>query len=207
MSNFDDLIKYPATAARARQLGFDLYFTGKPCSKGHVSVRYASSSNCVKCIEEKRGSAFKVKRGDKIKRSKENQLLAELAIESGFLHYESDSPCPKGHYTRWVTSNNCVQCDNESRIKRKESARWLRIKKEYGLTKKQVSAMLEGQGGKCSICQCCIKNGYHIDHCHAKNFVRSLLCSRCNQAIGLLDEDLEKIKSAMKYIKRFQKDA
>lgn len=207
MSNFSDLIKYPATAARAKELGFEFYFTGKPCLRGHVSARYTSSGNCVNCIEEKRGVAFNIKRGAKLKRSKENQLLAQQAIENGFLHYESDSPCPKGHYTRWVTSNNCVQCDSEKRNKRKESARWLRIKKEYGLTEKQVNAMLEGQNCKCSICRCCIKNGYHIDHCHTKNFVRSLLCSRCNQAIGLLDEDVSKIKAAMQYLKRFQKDA
>lgn len=29
------------------------YFTGEPCSKGHVSDRYASSGNCIECASER----------------------------------------------------------------------------------------------------------------------------------------------------------
>jgi hypothetical protein len=40
------------TTARAEALhaGRNKYFTGKPCSKGHVAERYVQSSACVACV-------------------------------------------------------------------------------------------------------------------------------------------------------------
>lgn len=37
------------TKARARARGLAFYFTGKPCSRGHVAERRVSNSTCVLC--------------------------------------------------------------------------------------------------------------------------------------------------------------
>lgn len=195
--------QYPATAIRARQLGEMYFFTGKPCKRGHVSLKYSSSGNCALCISEKRGKVAFNHKGGSSKRSPENQLLADEAHGNGFTRYQSLTKCPQGHTVRFVTNNNCVACSNATANKRKEKARWARIYKEYGITQTDFNKMLQQQDNKCSICSCDInQQNTHIDHCHNRNIVRSLLCNRCNQAIGLLDENIHNFESAIKYLQR-----
>jgi hypothetical protein len=193
--------KLPATGQRARELGETLYFTGKRCTKGHLSTRYASSGNCAECIANARGKAAINSSGRSSKRSSANHMAALTALKNGLLEYMADKACPHGHYRRYVTTNNCIDCDVEMRAKRSEKARWARIKKEYGLLESDVSRMLEKQGCLCMICDTNIQNGYHIDHCHATKKVRGLLCQKCNQAIGLLKESEALFFRAAQYIK------
>lgn len=197
--------KYPATSLRARQLGEMYYYTGKQCAKGHIALRYASSSNCSQCIADKKGVVSLNFKGKSSKRTNENQLLAEQAFNNGFTVYVSTNSCPKGHFERFVTNNNCVKCNLENSNKRKEKAKWSRIYKEYSITKEHFLNMLHNQNHKCTICDSTLNNkNTHIDHCHKTNKVRSLLCNRCNQAIGLFDEDLTKLQSAITYLQRNQ---
>lgn len=189
--------KLAATGLRARELGQMLYFTGKRCLKGHLSPRYASSGNCVECIANTRGKASI----NSNKRSAVNHAAALAAIAGGALEYLSDSACPHGHYRRYVTTNNCIDCDVEKRAKRAEKARWARIKKEYGLSKLDVAQMLNKQNFQCVICSINVQNGYHVDHCHSTGKVRGLLCQKCNQAIGLLRESELLFFKAAEYIK------
>ena len=42
----------PSTRAGAKLIGSDRYFTGVPCKYGHVSVRIASSGNCLDCYRD-----------------------------------------------------------------------------------------------------------------------------------------------------------
>ena len=52
-------------------------------------------------------------------------------------------------------------------------------------------------------CQVCKKQRpLVIDHCHKTNVFRGLLCSPCNQAIGLMCDDVSVMRSASAYIKR-----
>lgn len=192
----------PATGARARHLGVMHYFTGKKCSRGHISPRYASSGNCAQCIAERKGNAYINFRGKSSKRSAENQILAEEAIAGGKTTYFALTQCPHGHSERFVNSNSCVECSRLNMQKRKEESKWKRIEKLYGVTKSIFDLMLKDQDHKCAICESEIKESAHIDHCHTDGHVRGLLCSRCNQAIGLLDEDTERMKKAVSYIRR-----
>lgn len=41
----------------ALELGFKTYYTGKPCTHGHLSYRYASSGSCADCIKSANGHA------------------------------------------------------------------------------------------------------------------------------------------------------
>lgn len=203
----NEFSQYPATGHRARELGITHYFTGKRCSKGHLHLRYASSGNCVMCIEEKRGTVELNFRGKSSKRSYENQKLAEQALSNGQKTYIPTKPCKHGHKERFVGGNNCVQCSYTQYLKRKESAKWARIKKIYGITKDCFYKMLFAQKSKCSICSIELnEKNTHIDHCHDSKRVRSLLCSRCNQAIGLLDESIDRFYSAIKYLKKYNNE-
>ena len=188
----------PATAAGAKALGVPFFYTGKPCRHGHLSHKYASSGNCVQCIEEKRGIVFQNNIG---RMSPENMALADKAMQNGFSVYKSSTPCPNGHTTRFVGGNNCVQCNVENLQKRKEKARWARIKKIYGINAEDFARLLDEQKHKCAICETKLHNkNTHIDHCHSTGKVRALLCSRCNQGIGLFDEDPAMLEKARLYI-------
>lgn len=37
--------------AQAKELGLKRYFTGKPCKRGHISLRRATSGQCIECMK------------------------------------------------------------------------------------------------------------------------------------------------------------
>jgi hypothetical protein len=200
----NEFSKLPESPVRAKQLGEPFYFTGKRCTKGHLSTRYASSGNCVQCIADKRGkSEIFTNKNRFFDASEENIRRAKEAINNGFSFYEPETPCPNGHYKRFVTTHNCIICGGEQTKKRKENARWARIRKQYSLSEDEVNAMLKKQNSCCLICNADIYKNYHIDHCHKRGIVRGLLCSKCNQAIGLFQEDANRMKIAIDYLRGF----
>lgn len=193
----------PETALRANQIGAPLYYTGKPCARGHLSPRYASSANCIECIEQKRKIAGRNLRGGSKFRSQSQNYLAVQALSNGEKTYNG-RPCPRGHTERRATTGNCVECETINNKKRKERAKWNRIFSIYGLTQSAVERMIADQSNKCAICENDFNSCHmHIDHCHTTGKVRALLCSRCNQAIGLIDESLDRLESIRKYLQRY----
>jgi hypothetical protein len=42
-----------------------------------------------------------------------------------------------------------------------------------------------------------------IDHSHETDEVRGCLCGKCNRALGLLDEDVDRVLNLMNYIRRW----
>lgn len=39
--------------SQARDAGLSRYFTGKPCSKGHIAEKYVANQKCLRCIRDK----------------------------------------------------------------------------------------------------------------------------------------------------------
>ena len=196
--------RLPMNAEHAKYIGEATYFTGKRCGRGHLSPRYASSGNCMECIEHKRGISFLNKRGKSSIRTKEDQERAEAAFSIGEKVYVSIKPCPQGHTARRISTNNCIECEGLNNKKRKQKSKWSRYEKIYGLSQDGFNALLKKQNQLCCICeQNLLSKNLHVDHCHKTGIVRGLLCSKCNQAIGLLDEDVGRFEKAAKYIARF----
>lgn len=82
--------------------------------------------------------------------------------------------------------------------------------KPYGLTLQDYENLYVAQGGLCAICsrpetkklagkllRLC------VDHNHTTGKVRGLLCSRCNVAIGLLNDDLLMLQAATEYLRKW----
>lgn len=80
--------------------------------------------------------------------------------------------------------------------------RGARLKKRYGITNDQYDFMVDSQSGKCAICNKVPDKKLVVDHNHATNSVRELLCDKCNQAIGLMKESIETLLSAVEYLRR-----
>lgn len=74
--------------------------------------------------------------------------------------------------------------------------------RKYGIDHAEYNAMLDRQDGKCAICKDKCKSGKRlcVDHDHATGRVRGLLCSRCNTALGSLDDDTTRLQMAIDYL-------
>lgn len=77
----------------------------------------------------------------------------------------------------------------------------------YGITDAQYDYMLIRQGNRCGLClrspEGRTQHGQLVvDHCHATNIVRVLLCDRCNQALGLFEDDPETLKRALALVQQ-----
>lgn len=75
---------------------------------------------------------------------------------------------------------------------------WMR--QRYGITLKEYDAMFAQQGNVCAICKLSDEKTMHIDHDHETGKVRGILCSQCNQGIGLLRENQSSIARAIQYL-------
>ena len=70
----------------------------------------------------------------------------------------------------------------------------------YGLTPEAVGVLIKQQEAKCRICFKDITNKFHIDHCHATNRVRGLLCTNCNMGLGLFKDNTAVLNNAIQYL-------
>lgn len=81
------------------------------------------------------------------------------------------------------------------------------LKYNYGISLDDYEEMFISQNGRCAICeihQDDLSYRLHVDHNHTTGKVRKLLCSKCNMAIGLLDENPKLIARALEYIQNEQ---
>lgn len=83
------------------------------------------------------------------------------------------------------------------------------LKRRYGITLDQYNEMLSAQDGVCDICAKPEANeikgsvvSLAVDHDHTTGAVRALLCSACNTALGLFNDDQELLTKAVAYLKR-----
>lgn len=94
---------------------------------------------------------------------------------------------------------------------RKNAAAWRndQLRKNFGITRADYDAMLAAQGGGCAICggqqTTKGKNELSVDHCHTTGMVRGLLCNKCNQALGLSDDEPGRLRMMADYIERSRK--
>lgn len=78
--------------------------------------------------------------------------------------------------------------------------------KKYGLTIDQYIQMHKLQDGKCGNTQCGTKldlnsSTTHVDHDHKTGKVRSLLCNNCNCALGMINDNQNKLLGLIDYLK------
>ena len=80
VSDDPELISY----SEAKKKGLKEYYTGKPCPKGHISVRVVSSRTCKICYNEscrKATEKYRKKNPDKIKKYYEENKKYFLAVQ------------------------------------------------------------------------------------------------------------------------------
>lgn len=74
---------------------------------------------------------------------------------------------------------------------------WLLTK--YGIGLDEYNRLLEKQNGLCAICQKSIGR-LAVDHCHATNRIRGLLCRKCDVGLGFFGDDVTNLQNAIRYL-------
>lgn len=85
----------------------------------------------------------------------------------------------------------------------------LEFRRNFGLSLAEYQAMHDAQKGLCAICEQ-PENGKRgaalkwlaVDHDHTTKKIRALLCQACNQAIGKMDDSIERLEAAIAYLRR-----
>ncbi len=97
----------------------------------------------------------------------------------------------------------CKPCHNMRGKESKEKvggSRTYHLKRRYGITAAEADVMLAAQGGLCAICRAA--PAVHVDHDHATDAVRELLCFNCNGGLGQFKDDPAVLRAAAEYVER-----
>lgn len=105
---------------------------------------------------------------------------------------------------------------NEEKREKKDPAlqrRARHIQRQYNLSIEQYINMFKEQNGVCKICGRPPRGKHrvnetlylNVDHDHKTGEVRGLLCSQCNTALGLLEDNPQYLRNAADYLDHFKK--
>lgn len=147
---------------------------------------------CSRCKQEKPKSEFykQTTRSDGLRsrcKACDSELNSEYYKQNRQKMYESNS-----EYCR----------QNKRKIEDR------RLHRRYGISIDDYDRMSATQGHKCAICGSKSSGGnksrFCVDHDHETGQVRALLCNKCNQGIGLMQDDPDLLEKAADYIRAFQ---
>lgn len=88
---------------------------------------------------------------------------------------------------------------DEEKIARAAKRRNQAFIRRYGITVEEYDLMKAAQNGVCKLCHHPTRK-LDVDHCHETGAVRGLLCMQCNHALGILGDNVEGLKRALKYV-------
>src|SRR5436190_13017039 len=120
--------------------------------------------------------------------------------------YVSDPAKEIARVKRWQQRNaerlNAYRREARLRPATKRRERASHLRRKFGLSLEQYDQLLANQGGVCAICGDPPEEdaSLHIDHDHETGSVRALLCVRCNNALGQLEEDADLVRAAASYL-------
>lgn len=89
---------------------------------------------------------------------------------------------------------------------RKKTREWNRLKLT-GFTPNDFEKKLAEQNNKCAICgtEDPGATNWHADHDHKTGQKRGILCQKCNTGLGLLQDDINILCSAIEYLNHYTK--
>jgi membrane-bound lytic murein transglycosylase len=178
------------------------------------------SKICFKCKQAKELSAFSMHSKTATHRSSYCRSCAnektrawrsnnpERSSTTKRKYYEKNKLKISERAKNWAKNNRERLNANKRRYYRDDPLRSRNstLKMKYGISQQQYNDLLVYQNSNCAICginQSDLKKPLYVDHCHKRiNFVRGLLCQKCNTGIGHLGDSVEIIEKALIYLKR-----
>jgi hypothetical protein len=144
-------------------------------------------------------------------------VCEQLLPLSRFYNARGSGGRSKKTVARCITCYNRQQCARKkeryqhdqvfrAKVRNRQRKRTLQ---RWGLSEPDYHRMLREQGGGCAICGTTTNTHatgracrLAIDHNHRTGRIRSLLCGRCNQLIGLAGESQPLLRKAIAYLLR-----
>jgi len=128
--------------------------------------------------------------------------------------YAADPTVVKNRNLAWSEANRIKKRAINKRWRdtnpgAKEKIKRSSLKFHYGISVEEYEAFRLKQGNKCASCNKEFDGTKHggpfVDHDHATDKVRALLCHQCNTALGLMGEDPNKLILLSSYISQYLK--
>jgi len=107
--------------------------------------------------------------------------------------------------------SRCKQCGKmfasepvnkeEHKLKKREYD----LKKDFGISLNEYNDIYMLQNGQCGICgihQKDLKISLSVDHDHLTGKIRGLLCTKCNTALGLYNDNEETLLKAILWLRK-----
>jgi hypothetical protein len=125
------------------------------------------------------------------------------------------------------TKNECAECTNSylrnhyhSKRKNNDTHKLKRTRYNYrrthGIEYEEYLQMCKDRNYMCDICNSVklpangsirpCKDILVLDHCHATNKIRGILCQTCNQGLGLLKDSVDNLVAAQLYLLQTETD-
>lgn len=112
---------------------------------------------------------------------------------------------------RWYHQNTiCGTCNTKSgqaertkKWRQRHPDRVLdgKLRRMYGISLRTYQDLLSSQQGTCWICKTRPdQNRLVVDHCHSSKKIRGLLCRKCNNGLGLFNDNIDSLASAIAYL-------
>jgi hypothetical protein len=125
-------------------------------------------------------------------------------------HREAYNTRGKAYYAEHRETRRAYECARTQDPDRRAYNDAYRLKYRFGLTAADYDAMLASQNGVCASCGCPETHRDRlgrvtrlaVDHNHATDAIRSLLCHGCNTGIGCLGDDPVLLRLAADYLER-----
>ena len=119
---------------------------------------------------------------------KQDKLLAEFAKDQK----RKDGLCA-----------SCRECRSAYYRLNNRSSRNASFKARYGITLEQFEKMEQDQLGACAMCGNFPARRLNVDHNHTTLKVRGLLCTKCNNGLGFV-EDAAFMERARRYLAEYE---
>jgi hypothetical protein len=176
----------------------------KTCQTCGKALDVSYKALCSACYQKQRRLSVKTQGTESQKQAAEKERIKSIERCTTFYYSNRERILAeqKASYPDRKPAKSAQAKEYRQTANGREREKRAALRNKYGLTLEQYLEMVASQNGLCAIChKPPRKKALNVDHCHDTDKVRALLCSGCNTAIGLLDEDLNILESAIQYIK------
>lgn len=119
---------------------------------------------------------------------------------------EENKEKKKRSKAEWDAKNPEARQRHMEKLKRErpEYFKEKHLQYQYGMSADQYASMVIDQNNSCATCGKPAEETHRkrlfVDHCHKTGKIRGLLCQQCNTALGMVDDDVQRLSSLISYL-------
>ncbi len=134
-------------------------------------------------------------------KNRRTKITWRCKCDCGNLHEATTNELRRGRVHSCGCSKNSAHLDGSDspeRVQQREAIKNYNLFRKYEITLEDFKKREAAQEGRCLICQ--QTKELVVDHCHATNTIRGLLCATCNSLLGYAKDDVDLLQNAIAYL-------